>query len=366
MNYRRTHARSAYMHWARTASSARFSLAGSGMGNLPLSSLRARFDELELTGSSDYGHAPLLQLIAARYGVQADSIVTAAGTSMANHLAMAAVLEPGDEVLVEQPSYGLLLDAAAYLGANIRRFPRRFEDSFRLDPAELERSITPRTRLIVLTNLHNPSGLLAGESELRQIGALAQKVGARVLVDEVYLDMAFERAPRSSFHLGEDFIVTSSLTKAYGLSGLRCGWIFAAPDLVERIWRINDLFAATAPHVSEQLSVAAFKNLDEIAASARALLAANRALLKRFVDSRDDLQTVWPDFGTIVFPRLRHGSVASFCELLRTKYETSVVPGSFFEMPQHFRIGVGGDTKLVEQGLERISAALDEHRRASA
>lgn len=363
MTYQRTHAGSPYMHWARTSSDARFNLAGSGMANLPLSALKARCDRLELTGSSEYGYAPLLQRIGQRYGVDTKSIVTAAGTSMANHLAMAALFEPGDEVLMEQPTYELLLNAARFLGATIVRFPRRFEDSFRLDPAQVERHITERTRLIIVTNLHNPSGVLSPESDLRHIAELAKKSGARVLVDEVYLDMASQR---SSFHLGENIVVTSSLTKAYGLSGLRCGWIFAAPELAQRMWQMNDLFAATFPHIAEQLSVAAFEHLDEVAASARRLLAANRALLKKFIGSRDDLETVWPEFGTIAFPRLRHGSVESFCRLLRQKYETSVVPGEFFEMPQHIRIGVGGDTQSVKEGLERLSAALDEHRRSSA
>jgi aspartate/methionine/tyrosine aminotransferase len=347
MTFKRTHARSEYMHWARTRPNAPFDLAGSGMANLPLATLHAQFEKIELTGSSDYGYAPLRQFIGERYGVNPESVVTAAGTSMANHLAMAVVLEPGDEVLMEHPTYELLLSAAKYLGAKVNRFSRCFKDSFRLDPSEVERALTPRTRLIVVTNLHNPSGVLAGEDQLRQIGELARTVGARVLVDEVYLDMAFKRAPRSTFHLGESFIVTSSLTKAYGLSGLRCGWIFAVPDLAERMWRMNDLFAATPVHLAEQLSVAAFKQLDEIAAAARELLTANRALLKQFITSRGDLETVWPEFGTIVFPKLRRGSVESLSELLRKKYETSVVPGLFFEMLQHFRIGVGGDTQMA-------------------
>jgi|SRR5579864_7347992 len=362
----RTQARSAFMHWARTRPAARFDLAGSGMANLPLSSLHTRFDGMELTGNSEYGYAPLRHLIGERYGVDPACIVTAAGTSMANHLAMAAVLEPGDEVLIEHPTYELLLNVAGYLGAKVRRFSRRFEYSFRLDPAEVERVLSPRTRLLVLTNLHNPSGVLAEEGDLQQIGELARRRGAHVLVDEVYLDMAFDRAPKTSFRLGEQFMVTSSLTKAYGLSGLRCGWIFAAAELVERMWRINDLFGVTPPHVAEQLSVTAFGQLNEIASSACRLLSENRALLKQFVDShRDHLDTIWPEFGTIIFPRLRHGSVESLCRLLHKRYEMAVVPGCFFEMPQHIRIGVGGDTQTVKEGLSRLSAALDEHKHSS-
>jgi aspartate/methionine/tyrosine aminotransferase len=359
MNRPRREIHSAYMEWAKTRSHARFNLATSGLANFPLAKLPVRLEDLELTGPSYYGYEPLQRRLAARCGVSPECLVTATGTSMANHLAMAAVLGPDDEVLIEHPAYELLLNVAEYLGAQIRRFPRRFEDDFRVEPREIERAITPRTRLIILTNLHNPSGVLTEESVLQQVGEIARSVGARVLVDEAYLDAAFARAPRSAFHLGEHFLITSSLTKAYGLSGLRCGWVLAAPDLAERMWRLNDLFGVTPAHPAERLSVLALDHLDQIAAYARSLLETNRALLKRFLDSRDDLRAVWPEAGTIVFPQFRRGAVESLCARLRDTYETSVVPGTFFEMPEHFRIGIGADTEVVAGGLQRLAAALD-------
>src|SRR5262249_35831816 len=155
-----------------------------------------------------------------------------AGTAMANHMALAATTEPGDEVLVEQPTYELLLSAASYLGLQIRRFQRPFAAKFQPDLADLQRNLTPTTKLIVLTNMHNPSGVLMTNDVLRQIGDLAAKVGARVLVDEVYLEMLFDQRPPTALRLDAGrFLVTSSLTKAYGLSGLRCGWVFAEKKL---------------------------------------------------------------------------------------------------------------------------------------
>jgi aspartate/methionine/tyrosine aminotransferase len=351
--------RSRYMEWAKTRSTARFNLATSGLTNVPLSEFPLRVDELEITGGG-YGYGPLLERIAAHTGASTESIVTAEGTSMANHLALAALLEPGDEVVVEEPTYGLLLDLAHYLGARLRRLRRPFENNFDISPATLEEAITPATRLVVLTNLHNPSGALIRAETLRAIGELAAKVGARVLVDEVYLEMLFETALPSAFSLGETFLVTSSLTKAYGLSGLRCGWILAAPDLAHRMWRLNDLFAATAAHSAERMSVMAFDHLAQFRARARTLLTVNRALLNIFLDSRTDLDCFRPAAGSVLFPRLRRGDPQVFFELLRDKYETSVVPGEFFEAPQHFRLGIGGETANLRAGLERVGAALDE------
>jgi aspartate/methionine/tyrosine aminotransferase len=348
---------STYMHWAKTSSMAKFNLAMSGMPNLKLRDLRVSLDDLEITDGG-YGYRPLLQAIAKRYRVAEDSIVTAAGTTFANHLAMAALLQPGDEVLFEYPAYEPMLAAARYLGANVKRFPRKFENHFL--PEDLESLVTQNTRLIVITNLHNPSSVLIDETTMKQIGEIARRAGARVLVDEVYMETLFEDSPRSAFHLGNEFVVTSSLTKAFGLSGLRCGWIFAEPDLARRMWLLNDLFASTPVHSGERLSVVAMQQLAEIGDRAKQLLDRNRQLLNDFLDTREDLAAVRPQFGTTMFPRVRGASSEELCRVLREKYETSVVPGRFFEMPAHFRIGITTDTDMLEAGLERLAKALDE------
>jgi aspartate/methionine/tyrosine aminotransferase len=353
------------MEWAKTCSQARFNLATSGLTNVPIAEFPLRLQELEVTSTEGYGYEPLLQRLAQHTGAPRDCIVAAAGASMANHLAMAALLDPGDEVLLEQPTYGLLLDVANYLHARIKRFPRGFENGFTVELAEIEKALTSKTRLIVLSNLHNPSGALIPAETLRAIGEIAVQNNAHVLVDEVYLEMFFDGGAPYCFAIGEKlatnpFVVTSSLTKAYGLSGLRCGWILASPDLAQRIWLLNDLFAATAAHAAERMSVMALDGLEKFRARARSLLKINRTLLDKFLDSRDDLECVRPPTGTIVFPRLRRGDTEAFCKLLRDKYETTLVPGRFFEMPRHFRIGIGEETANLRSGLERISAALDE------
>jgi aspartate/methionine/tyrosine aminotransferase len=360
--------RSAYMEWAKTRSHAKFNLATSGLLNFPFEEFPLRIDDLELTATSGYGYEPLIQRLARHTGVPEESIVTATGTSMANHLAMAAVLDPGDEVLMELPVYGPMLDVAEYLGARIKRISRRFENDFAIDLAALAKALTPDTRLIALTNLHNPSGALIPAETMRAIGELAQRAHARVLVDEVYLEMLFGCSAPFCFPIGEalaangenPFIVTSSLTKAYGLSGLRCGWILASPALAKRMWLLNDLFAASPVHSAERMSVMALDHLELFRGRARTLLAANRPLLDAFLDSRNDLECFRPPAGTVFFPRLTRGDPQSFFKLLREKYETTVVPGEFFEMPRHFRLGIGGETPGLRAGLERLSAALDE------
>src|SRR5262249_14848989 len=161
------------------------------------------------------------------------------------------------------------------------------------------------------------------------------------------------------FHLDpERFVVTNSLTKAYGLSGIRCGWVLAAPELVEHMWHLHDIHSGTPVFPGEQLSAIAFEKLTQIAQEQKSRLDANRSLLRRFLDSRDDLDCFWPDHGTVVLPRLKKGSVDELCDLLRKDFEVTVVPGRFFECPDRFRIGVGGMTEDVKAALVALGRGL--------
>ena len=362
MTLSRPHAYSAYMEFSKLQSSAKYGLATSGVKDCSLGELGLGPDDLaalEIHGPTIYGYPPLLEAIARMKGVAPESVVEAAGTSMANHLAMAALFQPGDEVLIEEPTYGLILSTALYLGAKVRRFQRRPEENYALNLDEIGEQLTPETRLIVLTNMHNPSSALASEESLRAVGALALSVGARVLVDEVYLEALHHPPAPSSIHLGSHFVVTSSLTKGYGLSGLRCGWILAEPELAERMWRLNDLFAATPVHLAELLSVLAMDRLDALSRRADAMIDANRTALRETLGGHPAIELAIPPVGTTAFPRLRQGDVESFCRLLREKYETTVVPGMYFERPDYFRIGLAGDAEMTREGLVRLSAALD-------
>src|SRR5881227_3109843 len=149
---------STYMRWAKTRAQVNYDLALSGILNLPFAKLQATISDIDLNGDNSYGYGPLIDALAAHADVQGECVVTiSGGTSMANHLAMAAAIEHGDEVLIEQPTYEPLLALAQYFGAKIKRFPRSFENNFRIDVDELERKVSSATKLIVLTNLHNPS-----------------------------------------------------------------------------------------------------------------------------------------------------------------------------------------------------------------
>jgi hypothetical protein len=349
-----------YMLWAKTRSRARFNLATSGVPGCPLADLGVAIEDLEINRPGGYGYGPLRDAIADEYGVRTECVVTGGGTSGANEYVFLLLLGPGDEALVEFPAYDILPNLARFTGAAVTRFARRPENGWAADPDEIARLVTPRTKLVVLTNLHNPSEALLGEDTLRRIGEIAAAHGAYVLVDEVYLDCVWDPRPRSAFHLGPNFIVTGSLSKVYGLSGLRCGWIFAPPDVAERLWRLIDLFDNIPAHPAELLSVIAFRRLERIRERSKQLIETNRAIYREFA-----LQHGFevPEFGTVAFPCLEQGPTGSFCETLRERYETTVVPGEFFGMPGHVRISLVAQPDVLREGLARLEEARVNYAR---
>jgi aspartate/methionine/tyrosine aminotransferase len=347
-----------YLEWAKTRPSAEFDLAGSNILPCSLDDLPGAREAIALSGANDDGYAPLMEAIGARYGARPSQVTTASGTSRANFLVYAALLSPGDEVLVERPGYDPLLGAARMFGASTIRFDRTFDTGFALDPDRVRRAMTPRTRLIVVTHPHNPTGVAADGAALNEIGRMAGQQGAHVLVDEVYRDLSPAGSSPSAAR-GDVFLTTSSLTKSYGLSSLRCGWVIAAEALTYRLRRARDIVEGSGSIVAERLGTLAFQHLDRLEARARQLLDTNVRIVDDFLASRRDLEWV-PSVGTVVFPRIRGVSdTSAFAERLMSERRTAIGPGRFFEAPAHFRLGFAGDTQKLRGGLERLGAALD-------
>lgn len=361
-----TGSRAPYMEWAKARPRPAIDLAGSNLLPCGLEDLPGAGDAVEIAGESPDGYAPLLEAIARAHGVDADRVATGSGCSGANFLACAALLEAGDEVLVESPFYDPLPAAARLLGAAVTHFPRRFEDAYDIDSELVAARVTPRTRLVVISNPHNPSGALASESSLRSLGRLAERGGFHVLVDEVYRDTIFDARPAPAATLSPRFISTSSLTKAYGLASLRCGWALAAPEVTRRIRRARDIVDVWAPIPADRLAVVAFANLDRLAARARRLVEANRSMVLGWLAGRPDLECV-PPRATLAFPRLAGQEDAGpFVERLFAETGTAVAPGRFFGFPAHFRVAFGGRPEDVAAGLAAISRALDRAPGAGA
>jgi len=351
--------RADYLLWAKRRPHPANDLGRSDVVACTLDELPGARAALELSGRNDEGWGPLVDRVAVRYGMRTDQVATATGTSGANFLVCAAILHPGDDVLVERPGYDPLLAVPRLLGANVIRFERRFEDGFRLDLARIEAAMTPRTRLIIVTNPHNPTGVLSGTAEMRALGALAERHGCYVLADEIYLD-GIDGLPQAvAATFSPRIVSTSSLTKVYGLAGLRCGWALADTVLCEEFRRVRDLVDGTGSVLAERAAAIAFDHLPGLAARARGILGPNLALFGEFLANQPSLEWVRPRGGTVAFPRLRGVvSADAFTDRLLREFETAVVPGRFFEAPSHFRVALGIPRDILERGLDAIGGAL--------
>ena len=353
---------SPYLTWAKGFAAAECNLAGSGVPRCAPSELGPVDPDAPLTEPNDYGWGPLVAAIAARYDVDGSAVVVAAGASMANHLAMATVLSPGDHVVVEHPVYDPLALVPRLWGATVSFVARRAEERYRLDLDAIEARLTPTTRLIVLSNLHNPSGALARDADVGALATLAAGRGIYVLIDEVYREwlhgIGSGDGVRAAATLSPWLISTSSVTKTFGLGGLRIGWVLAEPALAERMRRLMGLFDNISAHPSERLATRALERAATILGPRRALVTANRARLAAWVAATPAARWVQPAGGTVGWVNLGIGDTNAFVERLARDHGTSIVPGRFFGATDHVRIALGVDAATLERGLERLSDAL--------
>jgi len=348
-----------YMRWAKYRPGARYDLSGSSLIACTSEAAPGIMDDLPLTGPGPEGYPPLFEAIGRRYGAGPEQIALATGCSEANFLVCAALLRSGDEALVEHPVYDPMPAAARMVGARIVHFERRFEDGWSVDPDRVARAMTKRTRLVIITSPHNPSGVAVPLDVIRSLGDLVERNDGWLLVDEIYRDAMYDRPRESSALAHPRCIATNSLTKSYGLPGLRCGWAMGARDVVERIRRARDAVDAAGVYPAEVASARAFAMIDRLEARARAIIEPNLDRLARFMDSRSDLVWVRPDGGTVAFPLLVGApETDSFAKRLLGEHETAVVPGRFFGAASHFRVAFGVAPETLEHGLEAIAKLL--------
>jgi aspartate/methionine/tyrosine aminotransferase len=354
-----------YIAWAKALPRTRINLARSGIAPCPAGLLGLGAADLVANLPVKYGYAPLTEAIARRYRAAAAQVFTVSGgTSFANWLACAAALDgcaSSAEVIVERPTYEPLLRIPQALGHRIRRVERPFAHDYAVDLDRFAALVNSRTRLAIVTNLHNPSGARMPAGTLKTMAALLARVNACLLVDEVYLECVFGRVPESCVHAGPNVITTNSLTKAYGLDGLRAGWILGPAAVVERARRINDLMTNNGVAPGERMALAAFRRQRPLARRAHQILDPNLLRVRRFLANEPRLRAFVPEGGNVLFPRLpAQLDGTRTAEHLAVKYSTLVVPGRFFESPRHIRISFGCQPERLSRGLMNLSRTLDD------
>jgi aspartate/methionine/tyrosine aminotransferase len=351
--------RSDYLEWTKQRrGNITFPLSKSSAPRLDVRSLGPTIDFLLSVEDNEDGWLPLTEVIAARAGLTPGHVALANACTGANHLAFGLVLEPGDHIAMEKPVYEPLVKLAKYFGAKVNFFERQEANGWRTDPDDVKRALTKSTRLIVLSNLHNPSGALDDDGTIRRIAADAQPLGAYVLVDEVYLEFLHAEDVRTAARLAPNIMISSSMTKTFGLDSLRLGWLLAEPGLAERARRLNDLYTNNLAHPSERLAWLALSRADEILANVNELLARNIAMVDEFVRAQPALSWVAPRAGTCGLVRLQGLDVDELTTRLERDHATGIVPGRFFDAPGYFRLAWGVDTGTLRAGLDRLSTAI--------
>jgi aspartate/methionine/tyrosine aminotransferase len=350
-----------YLEWARThMGRVKLDLARSNIQPLGREELGVPLGDVPLSSAESDGGAELRGILAGKYGVATSQVLVTSGATMAIYLAAAATLKPGDQAIVEAPAYEPLLRAVEERGAEIRPLERRFDRGWQIELEELERKITRATRLVLLTNTHNPSGAATSPEKLASIGQLAHDHGATVVVGEAYLDNAFTPL-RPAAALGPDLVSIGTLSKVYGLGDLRIGWLAGSEPFIDRARQVLDYLECVLPAPSEWIAARALRKAPEIAARCRRIAERGFGVLREWIQKRDDLDWVEPAGGTVALVRLPHGvEAAPLSALLREKHSTLVVPGDFFGARGFLRISAGGDEDVLRQGLKNVGRAIDQ------
>jgi aspartate/methionine/tyrosine aminotransferase len=348
-----------YIEWFKTRTTASIDLCSSSVTQLKRKDIDIDWDDLEISGENFYGYPPLVTAIAERYGVSDDNVVSTIGTSHALFVVCACLVERGDAVLIESPVYEPLLAVPKAFDARVKRIERKYEQGYGFSLEEFESALTPDTKFVLLTNLHNPSGALSSRSFLSELVRSANEKGIFVVIDEIYLE--FLEGESTAFNLADNVITISSLTKVFGLGNLRCGWILAQPDLAKRMRRIIDYINVEGTFIGERIAQQMFSQLDKIKRKNKAFIEENKSAVKTLINTEENLSWVEPTGGVVCFPRVEAGLTGDELAVrLQSRYSTAIVPGSFFEKPQHFRIGFGGDRNNLLKGLAHLSDVLNE------
>jgi len=351
-----------------------YNLSESGVQPIPLRELlrdeaaTERFLDHPLAYSQGNGTPELRSEIADLYrGATPNDVLVTTGSSEANLLAMWHLVEPADEILVMLPNYMENWGLVQAFGGNVTPLRLREDRKWQFDPDELSSLVTRKTKAIAICDPNNPTGAVMGDAQRKSLLDAARDSGAWLLSDEVYLG-AEREGPRTQSVWGdyERTLIVNGLSKAYGLPGLRIGWIVGPPETVATLWGYHDYTTLAPTYLSDRLAQIALARArrEEILARTRSILQRNYAILADWIRDHGSLFSyIPPTAGAICFLRyaLRINSSDLAWRLLKER-STLIVPGDHFGMDGYIRIGMGDAPAYLTQGLERIDALLRELR----
>ena len=315
------------------------------------------------------GNPELRERIACLYqGAAIENVLVTVGAAEANNIVMQTLLEPGDEIACQSPTYKQVWGIALNRGHLVRPFHLLSRENWALDVDELNRQVTDKTRIIALVNPNNPTGHIMTDSEMDAIIAAAERVGAWILADEVYrgAERLREDETPSFYNRYDKVLAVGSMSKAYGLPGLRIGWVVGPPDILEDLWRRHEYTAITASMLGNYLAAHALSPAvrPRLIKRARDYIRNGYPVLQAWMDSQDGLFTYTPPEASAVTFIRYHLDVNSteLMEKLCRDAGVFVGAGDSFGMDYHLRIAFGQDKAVLDDAFARIQKTLETYR----
>lgn len=349
-------------------------LTESSMRDARLGDLDLDLRDLVICYGDHLGHPGLRGIIAqdgaAVQGtaLRPEDVLLTAGAATALFIIATSLLEKGDGLVVMRPNYATNIEVPRAIGADIAFLDLEFERGWRIDLEKLEKLITPKTRLVSLTTPHNPTGAMMSPEELQAILRIVEKAGCYLLCDETYREMSFGPTLPVAATLSERAISVSSLSKTWGLPGIRLGWLSTRDKALQELFlAAKEQIMVTGSVVDEEIGFRFLSRKAEHLSRARACIDQHFAIVKNWIKDEPLLEWVEPVGGALCFPRIREDSgvdIDAFYRILNQELSTYVGPGHWFEMPRRYmRIGYGWPTTAeLQEGLANISAALKKAR----
>ena len=343
-----------------------YNLAESSVTDLQMGQLNLQLDGLSLEYTVHRGHNGLRSLIAAEAGMHVENVLLTNGAAGALFIINTVLLTVQDHLVVIRPNYATNIEVPRTIGCSITYIDLQFADGWQLDITAVEAAIQPNTKLVSITTPHNPTGMLMSIAQLAQLAAIAEKNSLWLLVDETYRDACFPTPYPVSASLGKNIISVSSVSKAFGLPGLRIGWLITQQEaLMEQLLAAKEMIYISNSVLDEEVAYQFYLQKKSFAYRINQAALANFNILQQWLQKEVRVEAVLPQGGVVCFPRFIEQcrvDTEKFYRILLHQYKTMVGPGHWFAMPDtYMRIGFGWTSaENLEKGLENISKAIDE------
>lgn len=343
-------------------------LAESSVTDAILKDLDLNINDLVLCYGHHMGKPELCDLIAKEAGVNADAVLLTAGAAAALFIVNTSLLSKGDHVIIAHPNYSTNIETPRAIGCEVEFLHLEFESGFRMNIEKLRSLIKKNTKLISLTNPHNPTGVMMKREELNAVIQIAEENNIHVMIDETYRDLVFGEELPVAASLSDKAITVSSVSKAYGLPGIRLGWLICRDkELMETFLAAKEQIYICNSVADEEIAYKFLLKKEQFFSTIRKNIESNYKILHDWLHRQNDLEFVLPEGGVVCFPRMREASKVNsekFYRILNERYATYVGPGHWFEMDKRYmRIGFGWPkAEELKKGLENISLALKEAR----